>query len=64
MNKLKRFALTLSFALILLGVALIGVSLLTGGSVRRILYTTDIADMTRFFSRERIEAVVDFFFKV
>ena len=62
MNKLKRAFVTFAFALLIVGVALVGVSLLTGGSAERILYTTDIADMTKFFPREQIEAVVNFLF--
>ena len=60
MNKLRRFFTILSMVIILLGVALIGVGMLTGGDAHRILYNTDIADMTKFFSREQIEAVVNF----
>ena len=62
MNKLKRIFVTVAVALMILGAALVGVSLITGGNAERILYNTDIADMTKFFPREQIEAVVNFLF--
>ena len=62
MSKINRLLLTLCLTLALLGIALLGVGMLTGGSAERILYTTDIADMTKFFPREQIEAVVNFLF--
>ncbi len=64
MRKIGRFISFLAVVCILLGLALVGVGLLTGGDAVRILYTTDIADMTKFFSREQIEQVVELFFKV
>lgn len=63
MSKFRRLFSTLSSVLVVLGIALVGVGLLTGGDAKRILYNTDIADMTKFFSREQIEMVVDFFFR-
>lgn len=63
MNKLWRFLSFFVIVLVFASLALLGVGLLTGGSFNRILYTTDIADMTKFFSREQIEMVVSFFFK-
>ena len=60
MSNGKRIFTILSIVIILLGVALIGVGMLTGGNAHRILYNTDIADMTKFFPREQIEAVVNF----
>ena len=48
--------------LLLLGLALMGVSFLTGGSIARIISTTDIADMTKFFTREQIDTVVSILF--
>ena len=62
MGKIWRLVLTICVILVILGVAVMGVGLLTGGSFSRILSTTDIADMTKFFSREQIENVVSFFF--
>lgn len=63
MGKIWRLVLTICVILVILGVAVMGVGLLTGGSFSRILSTTDIADMTKFFSREQIENVVSFFFR-
>ena len=63
MGKIWRLVLTICVILVILGVAVMGVGLLTGGSFSRILGTTDIADMTKFFSREQIENVVSFFFR-
>ena len=60
MSNGKRIFTIMSIVIILLGVALIGVGMLTGGNAHRILYNTDIADMTKFFPREQIEAVVNF----
>lgn len=62
MNKLKRVFTVLTIVIIVVGLALIGVGFLTGGDVHRILYNTDIADMTKYFSREQIETVVNFLF--
>ena len=49
--------------ILLLGIALLGVGALTGGNVSRIVSTTDVADMTKFFSREQLTAIVAFFFR-
>lgn len=63
MRKTWRIVLTICVILLILGVAVMGVGLFTGGNFSRILYTTDIADMTKFFSREQIESVVSLFFR-
>ena len=63
MGKMWRLVLTICVILLILGVAVTAVGLLTGGSISRILQTTDIADLTKFFSRDQIESVVSFFFK-
>lgn len=63
MSKVWHAALTIFAILLILGMTVAGVGMLTGGSVSRILHTTDIANMTKFFSREQIEMVVSFFFK-
>lgn len=62
MRKVNRFFSILGLFLLILGLALIGVGILTGGNAHRILYNSDIADMTKFFTREQIEAVVNFLF--
>ena len=61
MRKMYRFVLSVCVILLVFGAAL-GVGLLTGGSFSRILQTTDIADMTKFFSYEQIQGVVYFLF--
>lgn len=63
MTKLRHLISAVCVALVILGIALIGVGFLTGGSAERILFNTDIADMTKFFTREQIESVVDLFFR-
>ena len=54
MGKMWKWVLLICFCLLLLGAALVGVAYATGGSVERVLVTTDIADMTKFMSREQI----------
>lgn len=48
--------------LLILGVVVIGVAYITGGSLTRVINTSDIADLTKFFSREQIEAAVELFY--
>ena len=55
MTKIWKWVAIVSLALLILGIALIGVSYVTGGSVQRLITTTDIADMTKFISRETLE---------
>lgn len=62
MRKMYRFVLSVCVILLVFGAAIGGVGLLTGGSFSRILQTTDIADMTKFFSYEQIQRVVYFLF--
>ena len=62
MSKVWHVILIICGILLVLGLALVGVALMTGGSAGRLLATTDIADMTKFFSREQLVAVVNFFF--
>ncbi len=62
MSKAWRVVLIISGILLLLGLTLVGVAYLTGGSVQRVLTTTDIADMTKFFSRDQLNAVLSIFF--
>lgn len=62
MSRAWRVMFIIFGVLILLGLALMGVSFLTGGSISRILQTTDVADMTKFFTREQIETVISFLF--
>ena len=62
MSKVWHVVLIICGLLLVLGLALVGVALMTGGSAGRLLATTDIADMTKFFSRDQLVAVVNFFF--
>lgn len=55
MSKIWRWVLIFCAALLVLGLALVGVAYATGGSVERLLLTTDVADMTKFISREQLE---------
>ena len=44
--------------ILVIAIALIGVAYATGGSVQRVMETTDIMDMTKFLSRDVLEAYV------
>jgi hypothetical protein len=52
MSKVWKVVLITAAALFILGLAAALVSLITGGSASRILSTTDVADYTKFISRE------------
>lgn len=56
MSKIWRWVMILCGILLVLGLVLVGVSYATGGSLERLLVTTDVADMTKFISREQLEA--------
>ena len=56
-NIWKWVAIVAAFILVI-SVALIGVAYATGGSVQRVMETTDIMDMTKFLSRDVLEAYV------
>jgi hypothetical protein len=60
--KVWRIILIIAAALFVLGLALATVSLISGGSASRILSTTDVADYTKFISREQLEACLPWFF--
>ena len=55
MSKIWRWVMILCGILLVQGLALVGVAYATGGSVERLLVTTDVADMTKFISREQLE---------
>ena len=61
MSKIWRWVMVLCGILLVLGLALVGVSYATGGSVERLLLTTDVADMTKFISREQLELYLTMF---
>ena len=65
MSKVWRWVAIVFSALMILGIALLAVAYATGGSIERLIQTTDIADMTKFVSREQllvyVTAVFQFF---
>lgn len=64
MSRIWKWVAFISLILIVFSAALIGVSYATGGSIQRLLSTTDIADMTKFISREQLKIYVDQVFSV
>ena len=65
MTKIWKWVSVLSLLMLLFGAALVGVGYFGGSSFARLLQTTDIADMTKFATREQLEywvyAVFGFF---
>ena len=61
MSKIWRWVIILCGILLVLGLAFVGVAYATGGSVERLLLTTDVADMTKFISREQLELYLTMF---
>lgn len=61
MSKIWRWVMVLCGILLILGLALVGVAYATGGSIERLLLTTDVADMTKFISREQLELYLTMF---
>ena len=64
MSRVWKWVAVISLILLVFSAALIGVSYATGGSLQRLLSTTDIADMTKFISREQLQIYVDQVFAV
>ena len=58
----RRVAIVVS-VLMILGIALLAVAYATGGSFERLIRTTDIADMTKFISREQLLVYVTAVFR-
>ena len=58
----RRVAIVFSL-LMILGIALLAVAYATGGSFERLIRTTDIADMTKFISREQLLVYVTAVFR-
>ena len=58
MVKIWKWVAVLSLLLLFFGAALIGVGYFGGSSLQRIMQTTDIADMTKFATREQLQAWV------
>ena len=65
MSKVWRWVAIVFFVLMILGIALLAVAYATGGSIERLIQTTDITDMTKFVSRDQllvyVTAVFHFF---
>ena len=55
MSKIWRWVGTVTVILLILGLALLGVAIATGGSVNHLMSTTDITDMTKFATREQLQ---------
>ena len=64
MAKIWRWVAVISALVLVVGLALLGVAYATGGSVERLMATTDIFDMTKFASREQLETYVTQVFQV
>ena len=58
----RRVAIVFSVLMILV-IALLAVAYATGGSFERLIRTTDIADMTKFISREQLLVYVTAVFR-
>ena len=54
MSKVWRWTAIIFSVLMILGIVLLAVAYATGGSVSRLIHTTDIADMTKFISRDQL----------
>lgn len=63
MNKVWRQVAIVFSVLMILGIALLAVAYATGGSFERLIRTTDIADMTKFISREQLLVYVTAVFR-
>ena len=60
MSKVWKWIALICAVLLILGIALLAVAHFTGGSLERLISTTDIADMTKFVSRDQLESYVRF----
>lgn len=58
MSRIWKWVALITIILLVFSGALIGVAYASGGSVERLIATTDIADMTKFASREQLETYV------
>ena len=54
MSKVWRWVAIAFSVLMIFGIALLAVAYATGGSFERLIQTTDIADMTKFVSRDQL----------
>ena len=63
MSKVWRQVAIVLSVLMILGIALLAVAYAPGGSFERLIRTTDIADMTKFISREQLLVYVTAVFR-
>ena len=63
MSKAWRWVAIVFSVLMILGIALLAVAYATGGSFERLIRTTDIADITKFISREQLLVYVTAVFR-
>ena len=63
MSKVWRRVAIVFSVLMILGITLLAVAYATGGSFERLIRTTDIADMTKFISREQLLVYVTAVFR-
>ena len=63
MSKVWRRVAIVFSVLMILGIALLAVAYAAGGSFERLIRTTDIADMTKFISREQLLVYVTAVFR-
>lgn len=63
MSKVWRRVAIVFSVLMILGIAMLAVAYATGGSFERLIRTTDIADMTKFISREQLLVYVTAVFR-
>ena len=63
MSKVWRQVAIVFSVLMILGIALLAVAYATGGSFERLIRTTNIADMTKFISREQLLVYVTAVFR-
>ena len=58
MGNIWKWVSVVAAFILVIAIALIGEAYATGGSVQRVMETTDIMDMTKFLSRDVLEAYV------
>ncbi|MBR6114243.1 MAG: hypothetical protein IKQ10_03580 [Oscillospiraceae bacterium] len=62
MTSIWKWVAVISLLMLAISLALVGVAYFSGSSVQRLLQTTDIADMTKFVSRDQLELYVNALF--
>ena len=64
MGRIWKWVGMICLGLLALGVAMLCAGLITGGGFSRIRETTDLLDMTKFVSREKLEVYVQSVFQL